>query len=78
VGVAWTLTSGVEVDGSEAVRGRLTPPSTSTALPRSVEARSAHRSTSNLDGGRTSPSTTTLAVNDQVDVDDHDAIDEDL
>jgi hypothetical protein len=47
---ALTLTAVVEVDGSEAVRRRLTPPSTSTAC-RAVEARSAHRSTSNLDGG---------------------------
>jgi hypothetical protein len=63
-----TLTAIVEVDGSEAVRRRLTPPSTSTALSGSAEARSAGAS----------PSTTTLVVNDQVHVDDHDAIDDDL
>jgi hypothetical protein len=34
------IDSSVELDGSEAIRGRLTPPSTSPPLSRSVEARS--------------------------------------
>ncbi|HEX8107259.1 MAG TPA: hypothetical protein VF516_05990 [Kofleriaceae bacterium] len=80
------LDSSVELDGSEAIRKRLTPPSTSTSsLPsRSVEARAQDRSTSNVDGGlnvvrrRTSPSTSTLWVNHQVDVDDHERHLEDL
>src|SRR6266851_2971535 len=41
----------VEVDGSEAVRTRLTPPSTSTQLPPSVETRGERSSTSNVDRG---------------------------
>src|SRR5215468_9397536 len=70
------LDSSVEVDGSEAIRRRLTPPSTSTSPPssRSVQA----RGTGSVDvqrrgwaQRRTSPSTSTLWVNDQVDVDDH-------
>jgi hypothetical protein len=79
------LDSNVELDGSEAIRGRLTPPSTSTSprLSRSVEA----RSTGSVDvqrrwwaQRRTSPSTSTLWVNDpvDVDVDDHERHVEDL
>jgi hypothetical protein len=41
----------VEVDGSEAVRTRLTPPPTSTQLPLCVEARGGRSSTSNVDRG---------------------------
>jgi hypothetical protein len=77
------LDSSVEVDGSEAIRRRLTPPSTSTSsLPsRSVEA----RSTGSVDvqrrwwaQRRTSPSTSTLWVNGHVDVNDHERHIEDL
>jgi hypothetical protein len=77
------LDSHVELDGSEAIRRRLTPPSTSTwsLLSRFVEA----RSTGSVDvqrrgwaQRRTSPSTSTLWVNDQVNVDDHERHIEDL
>jgi hypothetical protein len=67
------LDSSVELDGSEAVRRRLTPPSTSTAPPLSRS--DAARSTGSVDvqrrgwaQRRTLPSTSTLRVNDQVDV----------
>jgi hypothetical protein len=77
------LDSRVELDGSEAIRRRLTPPSTSTSprLSRSAEA----CSTGSVDvqrrgwaQRRTSPSTSTRWVNDQVDVDDHERHVEDL
>src|SRR5262245_53991653 len=47
------LDSSVELDGSEAIRRRLTPPSTSTSPPLSAPSRLAaqDRSTSNVDGG---------------------------
>ncbi|HEX8110544.1 MAG TPA: hypothetical protein VF516_22580 [Kofleriaceae bacterium] len=69
------LDSSVELDGSEAIPRRLTPPSTVDLAPlsRSVEA----RHTGSVDvqrrwwaQRRTPPSTSTLWVNDQVDVDD--------
>jgi hypothetical protein len=68
----------VDVDRSEAVRERLTPPSTSTPWQRSVEARSAEsvhvqgRGWSQGLRAASLPSTSTPWVNDQVDVDDHD------
>ncbi|HEX8115326.1 MAG TPA: hypothetical protein VF516_46685 [Kofleriaceae bacterium] len=68
------LDSSVELDGSEAIRRRLTPPSTSTPASRSAEA----RGTGSVDvqrrgwaQRRTVPSTSTLWVDDQVNVDDH-------
>jgi hypothetical protein len=83
------LDSSVELDGSEAVRRRLTPPSTSTSTSTStsppVVALRRGRSTGSVDvqrrwwtQRRTSPSTSTLWVNDQVDVDDHERHVEDL
>jgi hypothetical protein len=81
------LDSSVELDGSEAVRRLLTPPSTSTSTSTStpVVALRRGRSTGSVDvqrrwwaQRRTSPSTSTLWVNDQVDVDDHERHVEDL
>jgi hypothetical protein len=77
------LDSSVELDGSEAIRRRLTPPLTSTSpcLSRSVE----FTAPGSVDvqrrwwaQRRTSPSRSTLWVNDQVDVNDHERLVEDL
>src|SRR5712691_1707490 len=72
------LDPAVEVDGSEAVRTRLTPPSTSTQLPLSVQDSRptiVHVQRRPWAQRRTSPSTSTPAVNDHVYVDDHGAMD---
>src|ERR1041384_272682 len=71
------LDPSVEVDGSEAVRRRLTPPSTSTQLRGRVElrnGRSVHVQGLRWSQRRTSPSTSTPGVNEQVNVDDHDGM----
>jgi hypothetical protein len=79
------LDSSVELDGSEAIRGRLTPPSTSTSprWSRSAEpcsTRSVDVQRRGWAQRRTSPSTSTPWVNEQVDVDvdDHERHVEDL
>jgi hypothetical protein len=66
------LDSSVDLDGSEAIRGRLTPPSTSPVveLRRGSQHRIGRRPASRVGS--------TLRVNDQVDVDDHERHIEDL
>jgi hypothetical protein len=78
VDVIVDLDSIVEIDGSEAVRRRLTPSSTSTHVAALTRARSAelvHVQRRRWTQRRTSPSRSTPGVNDQVDVDDHDGED---